>query len=81
MGGDINQIFAQIINLYNNKGNPNSMMQSLYQQNPNINQFSTQFNNMMQGKSRPEAYMQIAKQLGLNDANMKGLAQMLGVKQ
>lgn len=78
---DINQIFSQIIHLYNNKGNPNAMMQNLYKQNPNINQFSTQFNNMMQGKSRPEAYMQIAKQLGLNEANMQGLAQMLGVKQ
>lgn len=81
MGGDINQFFSQIINLYNSKGNPNGMMHALYQQNPNINQFSTQFNNMMQGKSRPEAYMQIAKQLGLNEANMHGLAQMLGVKQ
>ena len=81
MNGDINQFFAQIINLYNNKGNPNAMMQSLYQQTPNINQVSTQFNNMMQGKSRPEAYMQMAKQLGLNEQNLQGLAKILGVKQ
>ena len=78
---DINQFFSQIITLYNNKGDPNAMMQSLYQQNPNINQMSTQFNNMMQGKSRPEAYMQMARQLGLNEQNLQGLAQILGVKQ
>lgn len=81
MNGDINQFFSQIIALYNNKGDPNAMMRSLYQQNPNINQMSTQFNNMMQGKSRPEAYMQMARQLGLNEQNLQGLAQILGVKQ
>lgn len=81
MNGDINQFFSQIITLYNNKGDPNAMLQSLYQQNPNINQMSTQFNNMMQGKSRPEAYMQMAKQLGLNEQNLQGLAKILGVKQ
>jgi hypothetical protein len=57
------------------------MMASMVQANPNINQFSTQFNNMTKGMTRNDAYMQIAKQLGLNEKNIQGLARMLGVKK
>ena len=78
---DINQTFERIFALYNSKGDPNAMIQNLYKQNPNINQFSTQFGNMIKGKSRPEAYMQIAKQLGMNEQNLKTLGQMLNIKQ
>lgn len=78
---DINQTFERIIALYNSGGDPNKMMQTMYSNTPNINQMATQFNNMMQGKSRPEVYMQMAKQLGLNEQNMKGLEMMLGIKQ
>ena len=78
---DINQTFETIIALYNSGGNPNTMIQTMYANNPNMNKMATQFNNMMQGKSRNEAYIQIAKQLGLNEQNMKGLEKMLGIKQ
>jgi hypothetical protein len=78
---DINKIFEQIISLYDSGGNPSQMMASMVQANPNINQFSTQFNNMTKGMTRNDAYMQIAKQLGLNEKNIQGLARMLGVKK
>lgn len=78
---DINQVFERIIALYDSGGNPQQMMTSMVRANPNINQFATQFSNMTKGQSRNDAYMQIAKQLGLNDKNMQGLARMLGVKQ
>ena len=78
---DINQIFENIIALYDSKGNPNQMMSSFMQMYPNINNFSTQFNNITKGYSKPQAYMQMAKQLGLNEKNLEGLSRILGVKQ
>lgn len=81
MNVDINQTFERIIALYDSGGDPNKMMSSMLQMHPNINQASTQFNNMIGGKSRPEAYMQMARQLGLNEKNLQGLARIMGVKQ
>lgn len=81
MNNDINALFERIISLYDSGGDPNKMLNSMINSHPNINQMGIQFNNMTQGKSRPEAYMQMAKQLGLNDKNMQGLARIMGVKQ
>ena len=78
---DINQLFEQIFALYNSKGDPNKMMQMMYQQNPNISQYGPQFNSMIANKSRPDAYMEIAKKIGLNEQNLQTLGQILGVKQ
>jgi flagellar biosynthesis/type III secretory pathway chaperone len=77
---NINQLFERIIALYDSKGDPNQMMGSIMQMNPNLNQFTAQFNNMTQGQSKPQAYMQMAKQLGLSDKNLEGLSRMLGIK-
>ena len=78
---DINQRFEQIFALYRSKGDPAAMMQSIYQQNPNMNQFINQFNNMLGPKSRPEAYMQIARQQGMSEENLMVLAEMLGLNK
>ena len=78
---DLNQTIEKIIALYDTKGDPNKMMQSMLQKHPNINQVGAQINNMSQGKTRPEFYLQLARQAGVSEQNLQGLARIMGVKQ
>lgn len=76
---DLNQIIERIIWLHDNGGNPQQMMQQMVMGN-NINQMATQFNNMRQGMNNTQFIMQLAKQNGVNEKNLQGLARILGAK-
>lgn len=78
---DINQTLERIIALYDSGGDPNKIMQSMYQQHPNISQMNIQYQNMAQGRSTTEVLMQLAKQGGVNQKNLEGLARILGVNK
>lgn len=80
MNTDLNFTIEKIIALYDSGGNPNQMMQSMINQNPNVNQLGTQFNNMTQGRSVPEFLIQLAKQGGINDKNIEGLKRIFKIK-
>ena len=80
MNTDLNFTIEKIIALYDSGGNPNQMMQSMINQNPNVNQLGTQFNNMTQGRSIPEFLIQLAKQGGINDKNIEGLKRIFKIK-
>lgn len=80
MGNDINQQLERIIALYDSGGNPNTIMQQMFGKNPQINQLGTQYMNMKQGMSDKDFCMQLARQAGINDKNLQGLARILGVK-
>ena len=80
MFNDINQQLERIIALYDSGGNPNTIMQQMFQRNPQINQLTTQVGNMKQGMSNSQFYMQLARQAGVNEKNLQGLARMMGVK-
>lgn len=77
---NINQMIENVINFYNSGGNPNEFMQSIIRNNPNINMFNTQLKNMAQGKNMTEFLLQLAKQNGVNEKNLEGLARILGAK-
>ena len=77
---DLNQMIERIIWLHDNGGNPQQMMQQMMQRNMPINQMATQFNNMKQGRSNTEVLMQLAKQNGVSEKNLQGLARILGAK-
>lgn len=77
---NINQMIENVINFYNSGGNPNEFMQSIIRNNPNINMFNTQLKNMAQGKNMTEFLLQLAKQNGVNERNLEGLARILGAK-
>lgn len=77
---NINQMIESVINFYNSGGNPNEFMQSIIRNNPNINMFNTQLKNMAQGKNMTEFLLQLAKQNGVNEKNLEGLARILGAK-
>lgn len=78
---DINQSIQQIIALYDSGGNPQQVMQQLMGQNNQIGQMQSQLQNMAQGRSPMEFIMQIAKQNGVNEQNLQGIARILGAKK
>ena len=45
--------------------------------NPQINQIQTQLNNMAQGRNPQEFLLQLARQNGVSEENLKGLSQIL----
>lgn len=78
---DINQTLEQIIRFYDSGGNPQQVMQNMMQQNPQMNQIQTQMRNMAQGRSPKDFILQMAKQNGVSEQNLQGLARILGAKK
>ena len=74
---DINSAIQNIIALYRSGGNPTQIMQGMMNRNPQINQMKTQLNNMAQGRNPQEFLLQLARQNGVNEENLKGLSQIL----
>ena len=78
---DINQMIEGIIALHDGGGNPSQIMRTMYGKNPNINQMATQYKNMTQGRNTTEVLLQLAKQSGVSEQNLQGLARILGAKK
>lgn len=77
---DLNKTIEQIIALHDTGGNPQQIMQLMFGNNPNLNQMAMQYKNMTQGRNPKDAILQLAKQGGISEQNLKGLARILGVK-
>lgn len=78
---DLNTTLQQIISMYDNGGNPQQLMQNMVQQGTPIEQIKLQMQNMAQGRSPMEFIMQIAKQNGVSEQNLQGIARILGAKK
>ena len=78
---DINQTIERIIALYDRGGNPQQVMQQMFQKNPQISQMQTQMQNMAQGRTPQEFLVQLCKQNGVSEANLQGLSRILGGKK
>lgn len=77
---DINQTIQQLTMFYDSGRNPQQLMQMVAQQNPNMNEMKTQIQNMAQGRTPTEFILQIAKQNGATDENIRNLARILGAR-
>lgn len=77
---NINQTIENIIALYERGGNPQQIMQNMMNKNSQIGQFQTQLQNMAQGRTPQEFLMQLARQNGVSEKNLQGLARILGGK-
>lgn len=80
MNYDINQLIAGIIALHDSGGNPNQVMQTMFNGNSNVNQMRTQLQNMAQGKNMNEFIIQLAKQNGVSEQNIQGIMRIFGKK-
>lgn len=78
---DINQTIGALISLYDNGRNPQELMQMAMQRNPNLNQMKTQLQNMANGRSPSEFIVQVARQNGVSEQNIQGLARILSAKK
>lgn len=76
--GDINSMLEQIIQFHKSGRNPQELMQRFMPNN--LEQVKQRMQNMAQGRSPAEFIMQIARQNGASEQNLKELAQILGVK-
>ena len=77
---DLNKQIEQIIALHDSGGDTNKVMQAMFQRTPAMNQLGTQYQNMAQGRNPKEFLLQLAKQGGVSEQNIQGLARILGVK-
>lgn len=77
MNNGINEQISAIMSLKQQGATPQTVMQMLVQQNPNIQQYMQTLQNMAQGKNPQEFLTQLAKQNGVNQQNMQFIAQML----
>lgn len=78
---DINQRIEQIIALYDKGGNPQQLMQQMMGQGSQIGQVQTQLKNMAQGRTPLEFILQMAKQNGVSEQNLQGIARILSAKK
>lgn len=80
MNGDINQIIQQLTMFYDNKKNPQFIMQNIMQNNgtEQVNQMKTQLVNMANGKNPKQFILEIAKQNGATIENLQNLARIMG---
>jgi hypothetical protein len=77
---DLNAQIEQIIALYDSGGDPNKVINNIIQKNPMVNQLGTQYKNMSEGRNPKEFLLQLARQSGVSEQNIQGLARILGVK-
>lgn len=77
---NINQVIENIIMLYERGGNPQQIMQNMMQQNSQMGQFQTQLQNMAQGRNPRDFLLQLARQNGVSEKNLQGLARILGAR-
>lgn len=75
-----NNPINMIMQMLNNGGNPQQIMQQIMQKNPQAGQMLTQMKNMAGGKSPKEFAMQLAKQNGVDPNQLMEVAKRMGLK-
>ena len=79
--GDLNATIERIIAMHDKGGSPQQIMQDMMQQGTPIGQMKSQMQNMAQGRSPMEFILQIAKQNGVSEQNLQGIARILGANK
>lgn len=76
-----NNPLQTIMNIANAGKNPEAIFDAMLTQNPQAQQMNTQIKNMM-GKQTPKEFcMQLAKQKGINPAEIEQIAQRLAMRR
>ncbi len=78
---DLNAVIERIIAMYDSGGNPQQIMQNMMQQGTPIGQMQSQMQNMAQGRSPMEFILQMARQNGVSEQNLQGIARILSAKR
>lgn len=78
---DINQRISMIISMYDGGGNPQQIIQQMMGHGGQFGQAQTQLQNMAQGRTPMEFILQMARQNGVNEQNLQGIARILSAKR
>jgi hypothetical protein len=73
---DINQALQNIFAMKNAGRNPQQLLQTMMQQNPQVAQMMTQFRNMSNGQNPRDFITQMARQQGLSEQNISAIQQL-----
>lgn len=76
MNNDINSRIQAIMQLKQKGFTPQSAMQMLMQSNPNYQIAMQRLNNMSQGRDMKDFVMQLARQNGVSEENLKGMQEL-----
>ena len=75
---NLNANLQAILNMKKQGKNPQAVMQSMFQQNPQMQQQLTQLKNMANGRNPREFIMQMAIQNGVEASTIEIINQILG---
>ena len=78
MNNDVNSRIQAIMQLKQKGMTPQSAMQMLMQRNPNYQIAMQRLNNMAQGRDMKDFVMQLAKQNGVNEENLRAIKGLFG---
>lgn len=77
---DLNTVIGNIISMQQAGKNPQVLMNTILQSNPQYGQMLNQLKNMANGRNPQEFVMQLAQQNGVSPQNLQALQQMFGRK-
>lgn len=75
-----NEMINMFLSLMNNGGNPEAIAMQMLSNNPQARQLMEQFKNMSKGMSPKEFAMQLARQRGIDPAQVSQMANKFGIK-
>lgn len=77
---DLNTVIGNIVSMQQAGKNPQVLMNTILQSNPQYGQMLNQLKNMANGRNPQEFVMQLAQQNGVSPQNLQALQQMFGRK-
>ncbi len=77
-GNDLNSVIGNIVAMKNAGKNPQQLMNTILQSNPQYGQMLTQLKNMSNGRNPQEFVIQLAQQNGVSQQNLQAIKQMFG---
>ena len=75
---DLNTVIGNIVSMQQAGKNPQVLMNTILQSNPQYGQMLNQLKNMANGRNPQEFVMQLAQQNGVSPQNLQALQQMFG---
>lgn len=75
---DVNQALQNLFQMRNSGQNPQQLLNTMIQQNPQMQQRLAMLQNMSRGKNPQEFIVQLARQNGVSEQNIQQLMQMIG---
>lgn len=71
----------QVINMLKRAGTPEQILQKMLSENPQAKSFLEQIQNSTQGATPESVAMQLARQRGISESDIRQMAELLGYRK